>query len=170
MKISAIDVYNADDFDFSGYVEHESLVVVSRAPIPIETFGNITTPFSLNIWILVVLSILALSSSMLAMYLVYSHQKQMDFLICKENTMSNFLFLLVKITEPDPIPWFPKFSAGKGLVLLWSVFTFFVIAFYSSNLRSHIVAIEYEKPLATLNDVLLNGKRLWIFDDFPYLE
>ena len=26
------------------------------------------------------------------------------------------------ITEPDPIPWFPKWSTGKILILLWSAF------------------------------------------------
>ncbi len=46
--------------------------------------------------------------------------------------------------------------------MLWSALAFLVPHSYSGNLRAHMIAVEYEKPLTTLADVVANGKRPWI--------
>ena len=74
------------------------------------------------------------------------------------------------ITEPDPIPWFPKWSTGKILILLWSAFGLIMNLTYQCNLRAMLTTVEYEKPIESLRDLLDRGKRVYIpadlFDEY----
>ena len=56
--------------------------------------------------------------------------------------------------EPDPIPWFPRWSSGKLLVLLWSIFALIMVQSYMGNLRANLIAVDYESPIKTHQDVL----------------
>ncbi len=51
--------------------------------------------------------------------------------------------------------------AGSLAVTLWSVFALLLLMFYQSNLRAHLVTVDYEKPMATMQDVLDRGQKIW---------
>ena len=77
---------------------------------------------------------------------------------------------VAKITEPDPMPWFQGWSTGQFLVFTWSVLALFLTMFYTSNLRAHLVTIHYERPLESFQDIVDNGKKVYIGDGFARLR
>ena len=142
---------------------------ISRNPIPVTTYGNISRPFSASVWALSAIAIATFSFLFMVSHRLYSSSKHLRpfHLARKERAPLNFvIFPFAKITEPDPLPWFRKWSAGKLLVLLWSTFSLTMILFYCSNLRVHFVTVDYESPIDTLEDVVKNNKRVYLFQGF----
>ncbi len=68
------------------------------------------------------------------------------------------------------MPWFRSWSAGRFLIFVWMVLSLFLIMFYTSNLRASLMIIDYEKPLDTLQDIVDNGKRVYIPEGYSYLR
>ncbi len=73
-----------------------------------------------------------------------------------------FLYPMFKITEPDPLPWFKKWSAGKVLSTTWIFMSMVTVILYNCNLRSCLITIQYEEPPQTITDVVLNGQSVYI--------
>ena len=74
--------------------------------------------------------------------------------------LTNFLF-----DESKPAQWFnrPGFThSRKLLVLVWLFMGNFLLMGYKSNLRSSLIAINYEDKLKTLDDVAESGLPLMI--------
>ncbi len=142
---------------------------VSRAPKAKLPFGNIMKPFPLSTWLAMLVSLLALSTVLVGSYETY--EKVSKKLIIKEDAYENFfLFTFCKIAEPEPLPWFKGGIAGKLTVFLWTLLSLFCILFYLSNLRAVMVTTEYEKSIDTLQDILDNGRRVWIDNGFIQLR
>jgi hypothetical protein len=51
---------------------------------------------------------------------------------------------------------------GRILVLVWSVFTLTVLAFYLSNLRSDLMSENYEAPVDTSADVVARDQVVYM--------
>ncbi len=113
-------------------------------------------------------TVTALSLFFLCAYTLYSSEHFAHLKLTKfESSKSNFIiYPLAKITEPDPLPWFStyKWSAGRIAVFLWMMFSLMMTMFYTSKLRAHLIVAIYEKPLDTLEDILENGKTVYIYD------
>ncbi len=75
-----------------------------------------------------------------------------------------FLYPFVKLTEPDPLPWFTKWSSGRLVVLLWSLTSLLLVLFYTSNLRANMIMVNYEPEPRTLLDVAERGERVYMYD------
>ncbi len=146
-----------------------SLLYISRSPVPITTYGNVSKPFSPLVWVATLVILLVLSFMLLGTYCLYyrsGHLRKFH-LVKKEELPLNFIiFPLVKITEPDPLPWFKTWSSGKFIVMLWSLFSLFLIMFYTSNLRVKMLTVEYEVPIKTLEDILAYSKKVYLFQGF----
>ena len=71
------------------------------------------------------------------------------------------------LLEPDPINWFPRWSSGKFMLLLWSFFSLFITMFYNCNLRANLIAVDYEKPVDSANDILDRGQTIYMPRDIP---
>lgn len=141
------------------------LVYITRYPLLVTSYNNLTKPFSAATWALSLTTIFILSILLFVTHKVYSTFLK-TFALAKEeiNPSNFFLFPFTKITEPEPLPWFEKWSTGKFVVFLWSALCFFLPMFYNSNLRSHLTMLQYEKAPNTLNDITLRGQRVYIFE------
>ena len=71
--------------------------------------------------------------------------------------------------EPDPIRWFPSWSAGKLLILLWSIMGMFLNFGFNCNLRAVIIAKDYESPVNSLQDVLDRGQTPYLPIEVPFI-
>ena len=80
------------------------------------------------------------------------------------------LLPVVKFLEPEPIPWFPKWSSGRLATLMYSIFCTFILFFMLSNLRTILIARKYEKPMVTEDDVLNRGKGVYIMNEVQEYE
>ncbi len=152
-------------FDLSPPLAWSEVIFLSRAPLPVTSLGNITDPFTVTVWLVVIITLFSLSLYLLLAHQVYvSENLRHENLAVQEEAKGNFfIFTFCKISEPEPLPWFRKWSAGKMAVLIWMVFSLAMTMFYTSNLRAHLIAIKYEKPIDTLQDILDNGKRPWMY-------
>ncbi len=159
-----VPIFNMFDLTFPLTPGH--LVYLSRQLQPVVSYGHIMKPFPTAVWIAIIITLFALATMQLISYRVYQMPGISSHALAtlEEFPMNFFLYSYVKLTEPDPLPWFKKWSTGKFLTFLWSLLGLFAIMFYTSNLRAHFMAIEYEDPPSTLNHIAERGKRVYIFD------
>ncbi len=130
------------------------------------TYSHIVRPFDRTTWILGTLTVFLLATMQLIAYKIY--QKP----YCKTHNLSKpeepwfnfYLFSFCKVTEPDCLPWFTKFSAGKLLTCLWMLLAMLLIFFYVSNLRAHFMIVKYEEPPTTLKHIVQRGQRVYIVE------
>ncbi len=148
-----------------GYTQcHAELQYLTRTPRPLRTFNEIFKPFPINVWLSFGFTLLSLGFLMYLAHKMYHLNALINFKLCRrERSLLNFLiFPFAKITEPEPLPWFNKLSAGKLLVILWTITSIVFVMFYTSNLRAHLVTIEYETPPNTLEEIASSGRKIYI--------
>ncbi len=164
-QAALVDFYH-QVFDLVAPYFSVNIIYITRAPLPVTSLENITRQFSATVWIMSLVSISALSLMLYVTYVVYNggHMKAFE-LARVEKLRTNFLiFPFAKITEPDPLPWFKKWSTGKLLVLLWSLLSLLLTQFYTSNFRASLVVVTHEDPPTRLEDVLKRGETVYNFD------
>ncbi len=142
---------------------------ITRAPIEVATYTSIVRPFTPLVWLFVAVALFFLLISTYVTYSMYSSNGYLfhERLHKPGGTLINFAIdLYFKMTEPEALDWFEsRWSTGRWLSLLWAFLCFFIIAFYNTNLRAHLAAIGYEPAIETNQDVVNNGKRVWIMTE-----
>ncbi len=153
-------------FDMMLPHQHQNFYIISRQPRALENADAFLLPFSALIWNIISFSLICFGILFFTMHSIYISpiMCQNKFHRRKDESRVNFfIFTICKIAEPDPLPWFSaKWSAGKFLVFIWSMYSLLLVSFYNCNLRAHLSAIDHEKPIDTIQDVLDNGKRPWL--------
>ncbi|TRY79913.1 hypothetical protein TCAL_12808 [Tigriopus californicus] len=86
------------------------------------------------------------------------------------NPADFFLLTFTSFVEPDKINWFPTWSAGKMSALMWSVFALLVVSFYTSNLRTNLIAPSLEPEINSHEDILKYGKFIHANNLFLFLR
>ncbi len=165
---------HADHFEMA-YVPMtvQDMVFISRMMRPLPTYDNLSRPFSPGVWGAATASLLALGLASLTAYRLYcsAGSEVAAELVRPAHSYANFLlYPLAKIAEPEPLPWFPTASAGKLLAFLWTVLASFLVMFYLSNLRAHMIAVNAESPIDSPEDVLANDKRVFMPRDIYFLR
>ncbi len=175
VTMGGIALFLNDNFDFGSPMIFVEMHYMSRSPVPVTSYGNITKPFSMGVWMLSILCIGALSAMFYVAYKAYRSEGLAGWRLARnEESRANFLiYPFAKITEPDPLPWFLTWSTGTYLVFLWSLLSLFLNMFYTSNLRANMMTLDYERPIDTLEDIVANGQRVYIHDGatrhrYPY--
>ncbi len=154
-------------FDFYGPLGPNHVAYITGAPKKEKISpNNIAKPFSTTVWITTFCCLLTISLSLLFTYKTYNETSLKDMNLTKtENFPSNFLlFPFARLTEPDSLPWFTKWSSGKFLVFLWMLLSSFVMLFYHSNLRANLMTITYEKPPNTLWEMAEVASKVYIYE------
>ncbi len=159
-------------FDLIVPYSESKLIYVTRAPKPMTSLGSITKQFTIVVWITSASTIFALAALLYLTHTLYQVDHIKMYTLAKEEKLKAniWIFPFAKITEPEPLPWFKKWSAGKMVVLLWSVLSTFLAHFYTSNFRASLIAVEYEEPPTTLQNVVDRGERVYIFDLAVFLR
>ncbi len=151
-------------------------------------------PFDRVVWVAVFLVLASLSLSFLLAYHVYLGSARLHFLVHRrvEWKMDFFLYTFAAFVEPDPLPWFQRWSTGgwtilninsffffweksdffncrpgRGLVLLWSFFGLMATSFYACNLRANLITPELEEPVRSAEDVVARDMRIFIPSPTP---
>ncbi len=151
---------------------HTQLKFMSRVPRPLEKTDSLLRPFSPLIWSLFTLTTLSFSLMFLVAHSTYSSDgvKQWKLHRHEVSKVNFLLYTFSKVAEPDPVPWFTqKWSAGKFLAFLWSLYALLAVLFYACNLRAHLAALDHEEKIDTLQDVINNRQRPWIFTELAEL-
>ncbi len=151
-------------FDLTASYETTEYSYASRLPRPVVTYGNVAKPFSALVWGLSAACLAMLSLFFTLAHKMYQskHMSDLNLASLEESPLNFFLFTFAKLSESDALPWFRKWSSAKMGVFIWVVFSTFLVLFYTSNLRAHMITVEYEKPLHTLEDIVQNGKPVYL--------
>ncbi len=142
--------------------------LVSRSPREIASYTSTLKPFSPIVWAAIAVTLLCLHVMIYIAHAVYATKEIAHERLQKGvRSLVNFgISVYFKVTEPEAIDMFTnKWSTGKLLSFLWAVLCFFIIVFYNSNLRAHIAAITYELPTETIQDVIVNERKVWIMKE-----
>ncbi len=146
---------------------------ISRMPNVLERFYGFLLPFSLSIWVTTIFSLLCLSIMFYITYSAYTipEMSHAGLHIKETSSLNFFLYTLSKLTEPDPLPWFTsQWSTGKLLTFIWSLYCLLMTSFYNCNLRAHLAAVDYEKPVDNANDVIQQGKTPWLVAEVTAMQ
>ncbi len=146
----------------------QNFYFISRQPRVLENTDGFLLPFSSLIWSIIIFSLLCLSVMFYITHSIYTFPELMYAgLHKKENNPTNFfLYTFCKITEPDPVPWSTeRWSTGKFLAFVWSMYCLLIVSFYNCNLRAYLSAVDYEKPIDSTEDVVRNGQRPWLLTE-----
>ncbi|KAI4494501.1 hypothetical protein M0802_008822 [Mischocyttarus mexicanus] len=115
-------------------------------PQPTTSFWALTRPFSLTIWILLVLSILIQSISMFVLS---------RFIPRFPERFRNFLLTLIELTGRLLGSWAPKNMINVKLQLyLWQMLGLILVTAYSSSLAAKLTNSEYERRIDTIQQFL----------------
>ncbi len=165
----AINILLRRRYDYGIYMRLTLQRYITRQPRPINAYGNISKPFPSSVWTISVIFILVLAILLYVSHKIYQSDDLKRHQLAKEEMLAFnfFLFAFAKLTEPDPLPWFHKWSTGRFVVFLWSLLSLFLLMFYTSNLRAYMVMVEYEKAPVDLYDVYNRGQRVYIYDVAP---
>ena len=153
-------------FDYGALHLYIMTRYISRFPQAVTSYDNITKPFSFKVWFLSATAVFLIATLMAVTHGVYTTEDLRHFELVKheESKTNFFIYSYAKLSEPDPLPWFHKWSTGKMVVFFWSILATFLTLFYISNLRAFMVTAQLEKPLETLEDIAGNGKTVYQFD------
>ncbi len=146
-------------FDLGSSFWMVRIMFITRNPQPIVSYGQITAPFPLNVWALSVGLVIAIAALLHLSYYLYQkpHIHHLELAKVEYHPINFYLYSLTKMTEPDPLPWFEKWTSGKVFAFWWSVFCMFMVMFYTSNLRAHLITLEYEEAPDTLDHIIKRG-------------
>ncbi len=169
---SFLGPYVNEFFDISHPVARLEINFISSAPKPVNSFGNLTKPFSARIWLALTITLFLIALGLSSAHSLYSKVNS-SLILPEPNTLNFFLFPFCKLTEPEPLPWFlQKGTGGHFLVFIWAVLSLMMVMFYQSNLRAHLIDVDYEKPIDSLQDVLDQSFKIYIsqtvWDYFSY--
>ncbi len=142
--------------------------LVSRSPREIASYTSTLKPFSPIAWAGLAGTLWCLHLMIYIAHSVYATKEIAHAKLQRgERSLVSFgISVYFKVTEPEAIDMFTnKWSTGKLLSFLWAVLCFFIIAFYNSNLRAHIAAITYEIPTETIQDIIVNERKVWIMKE-----
>ncbi len=150
-------------FDMGTPLRLTSVVYMTRAPQTILKYDKIVRPFPLNVWLMVIICCSLQTTVMYIIYKTHMTEKMKDHKLVKEEPLLGniLLFCFTKIVEPDALPWFQKWSSGKISYFVWMIYATFIVFFYTSNLRAHLVYIDYEKAPQGLKDIYERGQTVY---------
>ena len=91
---------------------------VVRKPVPLFSPSQLINIFSTTVWIWTILTLLVFSLAFGLTYKIYRLRPYCEFsLLGPLNSNADFLLLpIAAIIETDPLPWFPRHSAGKNSI------------------------------------------------------
>ncbi len=151
-------------FDLSPPSWHIREKLITRKSKPLPPFINVLRPFSPRIWLIILATLQIISLLLAVINKIYMKPcfQEAELSRYEPSAYLFFLYPMFKIAEPEPLPWFKKWSAGKVLSTTWIFMSMVTVILYNCNLRSSLITIEYEEPPQTVTDVVLTGQSVYI--------
>ncbi len=110
----SLETINFDALKYSYFLAIDNIVYMARNPRIVKSYNQQFTIFHLHIWLLIILIVFVMASTFKTIYSVYGKLDEKYGLLIPVTHQIDFLLLpFASLTEPDPIPWFPRFSTGK---------------------------------------------------------
>ncbi|XP_064080693.1 glutamate receptor ionotropic, delta-1-like [Macrobrachium nipponense] len=141
--------------DFTNPYYQESITLISRAPAEKSRTFAVFSPFTVQVWIIIVVSCLAmgpilkLEYKVLARYLREKKVPKKEAQLSSSTYAFNMFRSLMLQGNPIETPcWSRRF-----IFYFWYIFCLMVSALYSGTLTAVLAIPAYEKPVDSLNDL-----------------
>lgn len=167
-----LDRYQIIDYTEPTYfVEYANL---SPKPKVLNKYANVVAPFSPLVWLCLVGCIAAIGLTMLIHLMGYSKIPFFKTLIQKPESAIDYLIIpMSMLVTQDRMSWFHQLdrsSSGAFLVLLWSMCALTLNLAYLSNLRASLIAVAYEKPIDTDQQIVEKGEPVYLIRGTSLIE
>ncbi|TRY80814.1 hypothetical protein TCAL_09276 [Tigriopus californicus] len=140
--------------EFPHYTYDLDMFICAKQPEALPSYWNLLRPFPVLVWIFSLVSIALVWATLVWGSWLYNPNLNLS------GVVFQWLFATLFLQS---FPWrFNVFKATKVLIPLWLIFILFLDFFYESNLRAHLIAIEYDKPVDTVQDLLDRGMALYL--------
>ncbi|XP_066967133.1 glutamate receptor ionotropic, delta-2-like [Macrobrachium rosenbergii] len=141
--------------DFTKPYFLESTTIVTRAPAQLSKAGAIFSPFTLLVWLLLVLAtllvgpLLSLFSWVVDRYMSAPPDSSLQMF-----TFNMFRSMVLQGNMISTEHWPHRF-----IFLFWYLFCFYIYALYQGTLTAVLAVPQFEKPIDSLNDLLASMKK-----------
>ncbi|XP_064118946.1 glutamate receptor ionotropic, delta-2-like [Macrobrachium nipponense] len=142
--------------DFTKPYFLESTTIVTRAPAQLSKAGAIFSPFTLLVWMLLVLAII-LSGPLLSLFSRVMERYMAappDDVPLHMFTFNMFRSMVLQGNMNETDHWPHRF-----IFLFWYLFCFYIYALYQGTLTAVLAVPKFEKPIDSLNDLLASMKK-----------
>lgn len=114
MMKKRIPIWNIH-FEICQFYLVAELRYAARYPLPVHNFDQYLKAFSWNVWITLFGVLLVFSFTFKIIHYLHSEKlKEKKLIASVTQDPSDFVLLtFAGITEPEVLPWFPKWSSGK---------------------------------------------------------
>ena len=143
------------------------LKFVCFPPLPLPPYRNVIIPFTLNVWIGVALSLIAITIAMIVIHHINFYipappaaestkHQGLNKRRKPASLLYYWLLMFAALTGESIIHWTDKWrssSSSRILTLIWFLACLLLVQSYSCNLRAILIKIEYEKPLDTFQQL-----------------
>ena len=135
----------------------------SRHPVKLSIWANIGNLFQPLVWLLTLISMIALGFSFLITVKFYNHfLAHANLATGNDDIVEFFLLTFACITEPNPLPWFTrKAVTGRLLISVWMASALILNLSFNSNYRATLLKPRTEKPIDSLQDAFDRGENIW---------
>ena len=161
--------HKAPYLDYTFPIYHVWDIMGSRIPIRLPAYENLILPFPRSVWITSFALFCAMSFIFMGFQETYAKIDTFPELQAEEKftvqVYSKFDFIIKTfstLTEPIEINWFQRWSAGRFLVFIWSIFCLFIGMFYTSNLRAFLISPAFEDYIDYAWQIHERGQRMYI--------
>ncbi|XP_066960828.1 glutamate receptor ionotropic, delta-1-like [Macrobrachium rosenbergii] len=141
--------------DFTNPYYQESITLISRAPAEKSRTFAVFSPFTVQVWIIIVVSCLAMGPILRLEYKVLAACQREKEIPRKETQLSSstYAFNMFRslMLQGNPIET-PRWSR-RFIFYFWYIFCLMVSALYSGTLTAVLAIPAYEKPVDSLNDL-----------------
>ncbi len=94
-------------------------VFITRSPKKRSRLNSNWTPFQWPVWLTLFISLMSMAMMFKISHTLYTSKSILRFNLVRKANVSNVDFALLtlcSLTEPNPLPWFAKLTAGGKLV------------------------------------------------------
>lgn len=106
-------------------------------------------------------------------YVIYEYVIPEEKLVVADRSTIWFDIIILgtwRWVESETLKWFPKWSAGRFMSLLYYIFTTFFCFFIYSTLRTTLIAKTYEPPMLTNQDAAARDAGVYVMTEVSELE
>ena len=146
----------AVDFTFSTYITYDTLT--SRQPIQLPYYGNLIRPLPSPVWTAIFTLVLVMTVVFIGIQRTYQYidgefiTETEDYLTMEVPSLLDFLIKTFStVTEPELIPWFPRWSTGM-IVFSCLDWTYLNSFFFRKDSPAYLVCVLY------VSDIFLHFK------------
>ncbi|XP_069943792.1 glutamate receptor-like [Cherax quadricarinatus] len=153
----AVTPQRANAIDFSVAVHSDNQAIIMTRPTLQNDIAGFLKPFSKEVWILIIMSLLSVS---LAMVLLEALEGWIFSITTRKAVPKILMWMLQTLTQENP-RWLPKWDGSRLIVITWLLASFVFTSSYSGILTAMLTVPRVTIPIDSLADLVAQSHLPW---------